>query len=420
MITFEAVDAGHGDCILLRYHSGADGIDPPHERILLIDAGPTTAKHMTPGAKSFRPLEDRLAPRLAAIKQQRDGRPVAIEDYAGKPTLKLDLVVCTHIDADHIDGVEQIYDCLAEKQRCVPGMPPLEIGMLWFNSFSALLGDQVKILAKELDRTAEAVAVSVADGDNLTSSARTIHGGNINSQQPGKLIAMGQVFDGPFSPAKITVLNPDKTSLEKLRKEWKEKSKIAAAEGVPAAIQSTIWLKKDQSVANLSSITMLVEHEGRKILLTGDQLGKDVLRSLKQSGLMAPPDKIFHVDILKVPHHGAIGNNQPEFMDAVTADTYVFCAIGKDQNPDPPVVEHYARLALSGRKFTMAFTNGDLSYEPHKNGKLPTDLAGEEVATLQELIARLKAAHPKIRDNVTFVFRDKNKPSLVFELPKRG
>lgn len=420
MITFEAVDAGHGDCILLRYQSGDGGIDPPHERILLIDAGPSTAKHMTPDAQSFRPLKDRLAPRLTAIKQERDGRPTTIEDHAGKPTLKLDLVVCTHIDADHIDGVEQLYDCLAQQQNCVPGMPPLEIGMLWFNSFSALLGDEVKILAKELDRKAEAVAAGVASGDNLTSDARKIHGDNINSRQPGKLITIGQVFDGPFSPAKITVLNPDKKSLEKLRKEWKKKSKLAAAQGVPAAVQSTVWLREDQSIANLSSITMLVEHEGRKILLTGDQLGKDVLRSLKQSGFMSASDKTFHVDIMKVPHHGATANNQPVFMDAVTADTYVFCAIGKDQNPDPPVVEHYAKLASSGRKFTMAFTNGDLSYEPQKNGKLPTDLAGREVATLQQLITRLKAADSKIRDNVSFVFRDKDKPSLVFELPKRG
>ena len=81
---------------------------------------------------------------------------------------------------------------------------------------------------------------------------------------------------------------------------------------------------------------------------------------------------------------------QPEFIARVTADVYVFCANGKDQNPDPPVLELVAGEARKGRKFTMAFTNGDMVYALDDH------------------------------DNVTFKFRDPARHSVVFSLPPKA
>ena len=145
--------------------------------------------------------------------------------------------------------------------------------------------------------------------------------------------------------------------------------------------------KPDQAVANLSSIVMLIEVFGRKILLTGDQRGDHVLDGLIKTK-KAKGGKL-HVDVLKVPHHGAIGNNPKEFVAAVTADTYVFSANGKDQNPDPPVLALYAAEAKKDRKFTMAFTNGAMVYEKDRKGKLPK-IGKTTVKTLKEAIAELK------------------------------
>ena len=124
--------------------------------------------------------------------------------------------------------------------------------------------------------------------------------------------------------------------------------------------------------------------------------------------------EIFHVDVMKVPHHGSTANVQPEFIAAVTADVYVFSANGKDQNPDPPVLELVADEAKKGRKFTMAFTNGAMNYETDKKGNFGK-IGKKTVKTLADAIAELKK-DPDVAKNVKFVFRDPAQHSLVFQL----
>jgi beta-lactamase superfamily II metal-dependent hydrolase len=77
----------------------------------------------------------------------------------------------------------------------------------------------------------------------------------------------------------------------------------------------------------------LAESGRRRILLTGDGLGDDVVAGLEAAGLMAPGGT-FKVDILKVPHHGSARNVVGKLFDRVLADTYVLSANGKYGNPD--------------------------------------------------------------------------------------
>lgn len=403
MVIFEAIDAAHGDAILVRYQGNAG-----FQRIILVDAGPKSA-HDENGDK-YVPYEKRVIPRLLQIKAERDKKSASEDIRAGQPTLALDLVMCTHIDDDHIAGVERLYGCLSGNGQCADDGDLVEARTLWFNSFSTLMG--------ELDID-EAVAepLSVTQGEHLTSFAQAT-GATINKGAPGQLVAVGQLPKG-FAPAKITVTNPDKKALEKLRKDWladvkKNKGKKTAAE--PSATGGEVKFKPDNAVANLSSIVLLVEVFGRKLLLTGDQRGDHVLKGLINTK-KAKGGKL-HVDIMKVPHHGAIGNNPKEFVAAVTADTYVFCANGKDQNPDPPVLALVAAEAKKGRKFTMAFTNGAMDYERDKKGKFPK-IGKSTVKTLKEAIAELRK-DPDINKNVTFVFRDSKQHSLVLELDAKA
>ena len=319
--------------------------------------------------------------------------------------------MCTHIDDDHIAGIERLYGCLSGNGQCADDGDAVEARTLWFNSFSKLMGEV------DID-AAVAEPLSVTQGEHLTSFALAT-GATINKGAPGQLVAAGQLPKG-FAPATITVTNPDKKALEKLRKDWlaavkknKDKKKAAAE---PSATGGEVKFKPDKAVANLSSIVLLVEVFGRKLLLTGDQRGDHVLKGLVDTK-KAKGGKL-HVDIMKVPHHGAIGNNPKEFIAAVTADTYVFCANGKDQNPDPPVLALVAAEAKKDRKLTMAFTNGAMVYEKDKNGKLPK-IGKTTVKTLKEAIAELRK-DPDIKKNVTFVFRDPKQHSLVLELDAKA
>lgn len=412
MLIVEAIDAGHGDAILVRYPGSAG-----YERILLIDGGPPSAR--TENGEVFRPYADRVVPRLMEIKAERDKKPKSMDIHRGQPTLVLDLVVCTHIDDDHIGGIERLYGCLAGATTCAPGGKDIEARRLWFNSFSVLLGDAVDIAAATMGAAAEAIAAGVRNGENLTDYVLSITGASINNGAPGLLVAAGQQPKG-FGPAKVTILAPGKKALTELREKWldwvQEKGAVAAGEALTAGLD-TVRFRADTSVANLSSIVMLIEAFGTRVLLTGDQRGDHVLEGLESAGLVADGG-VFPVDVMKVPHHGAIGNNQRAFVERVPADTYIFSANGKDQNPDTPVLEMYAAQAKTGRRFTMAFTNRDMVYAANRKGEMPT-LKGKTVGTLAEAIVVLRE-DPDVEKNVTFACREPDQHSLVVPLAPKS
>jgi len=399
MMIFEAIDAGHGDAILLRYRSENVG----RERVMLIDGGPKSARNEK--GDSYIPYQTRIIPRLMELRKERGG--------AADSVLPLDLVVCTHIDDDHIAGIERLYGCLSKNSTCAKDGDKVDGSRLWFNSFSDLLGDAVDIKAALAGVPVQAVAASVGQGENTTRFALAC-GAEINADAPGTLIAVGQQ-PKDLQPAKVTILNPGERSLTRLRKEWLKKveeMKKKDPTGVPAGAGG-VSFAPDNAIANLSSIVMLVEAFGRRVLLTGDQLSLDILDGL-ESAQRWKKGQTFHVDIMKVPHHGSTANVQSEFVAAITADIYVFSANGKDQNPDPPVLELIADEAKKGRKFTMAFTNGAMNYETDKKGNFGK-IRGTPVKTLAEAIAELKK-DPDVAKNVTFMFRDPAKHSLVFPL----
>ena len=89
----------------------------------------------------------------------------------------------------------------------------------------------------------------------------------------------------------------------------------------------------DRSVPNLSSIMILAQADGKKILLTGDARGDHLIQGLQQTSLLKTNGTL-HVDILKVPHHGSSRNVDEEFFKRITADKYVISANGKYGNPD--------------------------------------------------------------------------------------
>jgi hypothetical protein len=96
---------------------------------------------------------------------------------------------------------------------------------------------------------------------------------------------------------------------------------------------------------NLASLMFFVEEDGKTLLLTGDGHWNDILKGLERLGKIKKVKKDaegnivdvaegLHVNILKVQHHGSEYNINETFCKAITADHYVFCGNGSDQNPD--------------------------------------------------------------------------------------
>src|SRR3954454_4245519 len=111
MIRFEAVNAKHGDAMLLQYTTG------DKKGFWIIDGGPGGTW------KRF------LRPRLEQISK-------------GK-TLPVDLAMLSHVDEDHVTGILQMAKGLAEEEADAADF--LDIKRFWHNSFADLVGSEASL-----------------------------------------------------------------------------------------------------------------------------------------------------------------------------------------------------------------------------------------------------------------------------------
>jgi hypothetical protein len=352
IFTLEALEAKHGDALLLHYG------EPDAPKLIMIDGGP---------AGVFRTLRGRL-------EELRSSR-------APDGALPIRLLMVSHIDDDHINGVLALTDHLIEEKEAQRPLP-YEISTLWHNAFEDVVGGAAAASAASVaeardasadealaslpvGREAELVLANVPQGRRLRDNARAL---SLNLNRPfGGLVA----FPSEKSPVKLgagltfTVVGPSAERIEALRKDWEKK--VASIPKEKLAAEAAAYV--DDSVYNLSSIVVLAELEGKRMLLTGDARGDFILQGLEAAGLLDGDGKM-HVDVLKLPHHGSEHNVEDEFFRRVTADHYVVSANGKYGNPDPPMLEMLT-AARDGARYTIYLTNS----VPHADKFLDSDSA---------------------------------------------
>jgi hypothetical protein len=346
IFTLEALQAEHGDSLLLHYGKGSD------PRLILIDGGPPTV------------WEDTLQPRLDALRS-------ALSDE--ESPLTIDLLMISHIDDDHIGGV---LGMTRELRKATDSGEELRYDVLglWHNAFEDLVDDDAApaAMASALppaasassttiaaalpmrEEDAVAVVASVDQGRRLRDDARVLNW----DSNPG---FKGLVRTTSKKPKAIDqgggltfdVIGPSQARLDALQEEWlkivEKKSKAK-----PADFNAMVAAFVDKSVFNLSSIVVVARAAKKSILLTGDARGDDLLASLKSSGMMK--NGKVHFDVFKVPHHGSVRNVAPELFEAVTADDYVISANGKHGNPDVPMLEMLVE-ARGKDPYTIHLTN---------------------------------------------------------------
>jgi hypothetical protein len=337
MIVFEALEAKHGDSLILRYEHGGK------TRLWVIDGGP-------PGV-----FKNSLQPRLEKLRGDDE-------------SLRVDLAMVSHIDDDHIAGMVQMTRQLVRLKNQGKTLP-LDIQRFWHNGFHEIVGggdlsaiksaaaeaslasanDNLAEIAEKFGVTSLAgqlVLASVGQGVDLIADIESL-GLAINDPIGKRIMAPHAVeLDG----AKITFLGPLKNRLDALNQEWAD----AVADGDVTRLVGLFNEDRDDSVPNLSSISMLVEIGDRKILLTGDARGDDMVDGWKEAG--RDPKKPFPIDILKMPHHGSDRNLTEDFLKLFPADHYVISADGKFDNPDLKTLTGLAEV-LGNREYTVHLTN---------------------------------------------------------------
>ena len=339
----EALEAKHGDALLLHYGRESD------PKLIVIDGGP--------GGVFARSLQ----PRLDEIKRER----------SPDEPLPIRMVMVSHIDDDHISGVLQLVKSLADlKEQNKP--LPYDVITLWNNSFDDLLNNEAEEMVASLKNAVNAasrstftaslpvqretalVLASVNQGRKLRVAANRL-GLGVNDGFKNLVMvpagAKSRVFDAGDG-LKLTVIGPDEERIRALQVEWDKQIKKA---GVAKIAEFA-----DDSVFNLSSITVLATFRKKTMLLTGDARGDFVLAGLKRAGLLKKGK--CHVDLLKIPHHGSDNNVDTDFFRALTADHYVVSGDGEHGNPEVSTFQMISE-ARGQDDFTIHLTHGQLPHD---------------------------------------------------------
>lgn len=320
-MTLTAVRAKHGDALLLTAHGAT----------VLIDGGP-------PGV-----FNRFLRRHLESL------------DTGAEEPPEIDLLMVSHIDADHIAGVLDLTGEMIEADR-EEARKLVRIRRAWFNGFadsiartglaqpSATLASTASLAStlEQLDlgagvgTSAALVLASVSQGRNLRRDLDTLSI-EVNTRFPDRL-ALAEPSVEPWASGALTlrVIGPTRAELDALKQEWaRQLPKILDREAEKAArVAAAVAL--DKSIFNLSSIVVIAQAGGKRMLLTGDARGDMILPWLEGAGFA---NGAAHFDLIKLPHHGSDRNVTPEFFAKVTADTYVVSGDGKHGNPEPRMFE---------------------------------------------------------------------------------
>ena len=228
---------------------------------------------------------------------------------------RLELIVVTHLDRDHIGGIDQVV-----RNRNAHG---LSIADVWFNGAQHIPRDPVQVRSVE---QAEALGRLLTDQKLSWNAA-------FNGEPvclPSRGAPPVREFPGGL---RVTVLSPDLAQLKRLATIWPQAVRSAelpesviAARGVSPRrppVTFPIDLKtlaaqtfeEDDSEANGSSIALLIEHESRAVVLTGDAYPSVILKGWRR--VIADRGGAPQVDVLKLSHHGSHTNTSPELLRAL-------------------------------------------------------------------------------------------------------
>ena len=321
----------NGDCILVEFQTS---------HYILIDGGYVDT------------YENYLLPTLKEI-ESRGG--------------KLDVVVVTHIDGDHISGIIRLLEDM-----------PIGIGEIWYNGYRHIQSVAVTTEDKETfvhrsickeSQSEECKPISAKQGCTL-SALIARNGIPWNIPWKGNTIMAPMSFT--LGDAIIHVLSPNNEDIGALESFWKKRLikdgllkkahseefwddayEFSLSKDMPGfhfhekkVSKSNDLLKlcedayePDGSASNGSSISFVLETKGKRLLFLGDSHSETVAASLRT--LYGEEKAPYIFDAVKLSHHGSYNNNSPELFNLIVSDKWLVSTNGDKYNhPDIPVLAH--------------------------------------------------------------------------------
>lgn len=322
--------AKEGDCLLVEYGQ------PGRANYILIDAGRAWT------------YKNALKAKLAELG-----------------VAKLELLVVTHVDRDHIDGMLSLFgDTTLD----------LQVEHVWFNTYDHLIGNAVEVVDAEQE---ELESFGAKMGEEL-SPLIVSRGWRWNAQFGGFAAALA---DSPASnvvqlgDVRITLLSPDRDKLALLKPVWEaecreagiapgasleeyvvEEDEIESFGAIDIERLAATPFVEDQSRANGSSIAFIFEYDGRRVLFGADAHADLLVRQLTSLGASALQP--LAVDAFKIPHHGSQYNLSPELLGLLRCKHYLVSTNGNYfKHPDDVAMARLVKFGTKGAQIHFNYTS---------------------------------------------------------------
>jgi len=300
MYNIHLLPAAYGDSVLIEYGESKS-------RYILIDGGPYyNFEELIEGMK-------RVAP---SIKE-------------------LELLVITHIDIDHIDGIVT----LLKRDKL-----PFKIREVWFNGYDEIndFSDFLGVLQGEF--------ISKLIEIKKLPHNKSFQGNAVVVEDYNELPVI-KLRDGMT----LSLLSPGKTGLQKLHAEWKkqikkygkgadfakkleEDSRYDSASGLlgdlPIEKLQELKVSGDKSAPNGSSIAFIGNFQGKSCLFAADATSDYLLEAITPFLIKNNLDHL-KLDAWKLSHHGSKKSNLDKLMKKIDCKNILISSNGsKFQHPD--------------------------------------------------------------------------------------
>lgn len=276
---------------------------------------------------------------------------------------ELELIVVTHIDIDHIDGIVKLLN---------QSNLPFGVKQIWFN------GKEQLEKAVELLRSND--YLGPLQGEYLTLLIKD-NGYLQNDRFPHGIVCVTNYNDLPkmelTGGMSLQLLSPGLEDLSRLAPEWDEEVKglnIQTAfdedkryrddmlgdkdkndeQGLDIEKLLEQTFENDKSAANCSSIAFIGTFDGKRCLFAADSPSQTLLAAINPLLKKEGKEKL-EVDAWKLAHHGSKKSTQDSLMEKISAKHILVSSDGKRyKHPDAPVIAKLLKHG-SGNKTTFHF-----------------------------------------------------------------
>lgn len=364
---FRSFDVGIGDCCVIRLVK-----ENGEQYVIMVDCGKFTS---------------------------------AVKDYLERELQShINLLIATHIDGDHINGLAQM----------LKKSPNLQIDHIWYNCYKRVRNEEGSVELteeqKEILQWVKNALPAEFDAINYKKEISAEQGktlaGEILKKEPLRNVWNKEYiteetpdFDLEGGFGRLVLLGPPRGALDEIEKRFKdafnkyfmqvwndsiresesmsellirlsdaykvkfEKKQISASS--PKKLDAEYVRKMaeiectDTSDTNYSSIAFMLECGDHKVAMLGDAFAATVEKAIKNK--YKEVRKPMDCDAIKVAHHGSNGNTSNNLLEQINSNLYFIPGGRKDEYPSWGTIGRIALSQENGTSLIVFSHNGEMS-----------------------------------------------------------